>query len=267
MNRSRSASAFTLIELLVVVAIIALLIAILLPSLTQARAVARMVRCQSIQKQFGLAHQMYANDADDWFVPHRTNGTSLPWYRNIKWRAMMSLPPHTGLPDYPEGLFCPDIPQDGRDVRAGFNYGGNGGTDTNGRIAPRVETNMPWANGDYSTTSSTTGAGDAVRHNRNKIKTPSGKLQLADASDWNINKGRADYFNNWDLFPEMNGDTAQPWGRASGWNQTSYRHTESANVLFFDSHVESLAKTDVWPTLSTGAVDTAKRDALWDVYR
>ena len=93
--------AFTLIELLVVVAIIAMLISILLPSLSKARSMARMVKCASIQKQFGTAHHMYANESDDWFVPHTLNGTRLAWYRNIKWRANLSLSPGS---NYPDGL-------------------------------------------------------------------------------------------------------------------------------------------------------------------
>ncbi len=58
---------FTLIELLVVISIIALLMAILMPTLQRVRKQARTVACQSYLKQWGLAFSMYTNDNDGYF--------------------------------------------------------------------------------------------------------------------------------------------------------------------------------------------------------
>ena len=57
--------AFTLIELLVVVSIIALLIAILLPSLTQAREAAKRVKCMAQLRTLGQSLIMYGQDQRD----------------------------------------------------------------------------------------------------------------------------------------------------------------------------------------------------------
>ncbi|MCC6580204.1 MAG: prepilin-type N-terminal cleavage/methylation domain-containing protein [Phycisphaeraceae bacterium] len=55
-------TAFTLIELLVVISIIALLLAILLPSLRQAREVTRTVTCLAQIRQLGFAVASYESD-------------------------------------------------------------------------------------------------------------------------------------------------------------------------------------------------------------
>ena len=64
--RKRQGNAFTLIELLVVIAIIALLVSILVPSLTKATALARKAACSAKISAHGKAVGMFVAQNDSY---------------------------------------------------------------------------------------------------------------------------------------------------------------------------------------------------------
>lgn len=107
-NRKRvRASGFTLIELLVVVAIIALLISILLPSLSAARRKAKETKCAANLHAFGRGFHAYAGANNDFFCsgsfdPEVTNGRDGP-VDKVGWIADLV----NGQYAFPMEMLCP----------------------------------------------------------------------------------------------------------------------------------------------------------------
>jgi prepilin-type processing-associated H-X9-DG protein/prepilin-type N-terminal cleavage/methylation domain-containing protein len=93
----KSNACFTLIELLVVVAIIAVLVAMLLPALNQARASAKGVVCMSNLKQGSLGFLMYADSYAGKILQFTNDaGAGL---REVGWSETLAETKYLGAPD------------------------------------------------------------------------------------------------------------------------------------------------------------------------
>jgi prepilin-type N-terminal cleavage/methylation domain-containing protein/prepilin-type processing-associated H-X9-DG protein len=77
--RPGSKRAFTLIELLVVIAIIAILAALLMPTLSRSKQKVQRTVCGNQLRQLGLANALYLDDNEERFPTHR-NGVVRSYY-------------------------------------------------------------------------------------------------------------------------------------------------------------------------------------------
>jgi len=95
-------AAFTLIELLIVVAIIALLVSILLPSLAQARTLTRRVMCASNTRQIAVGlHHYAAEDAHGYFPASPNNqNSSLNYWLSTTAATSLDWLKQNGGPDF-----------------------------------------------------------------------------------------------------------------------------------------------------------------------
>jgi prepilin-type N-terminal cleavage/methylation domain-containing protein/prepilin-type processing-associated H-X9-DG protein len=83
MKKQLYKSGFTLVELLVVISIIAVLLAVLMPSLQKARESAKNVVCKNNLKQIGYGISLYAEDHSQAMPPSWLNYDSSPSSNNF----------------------------------------------------------------------------------------------------------------------------------------------------------------------------------------
>lgn len=122
---------FTLIELLVVISIIALLLAMMLPALDQAREAARTSACASNQRQMGVNFGAFLADNRSVY-PARYENMSVSPIGGRYWYEIVLQDKATQAQAWP--LWCPDDPNrpkasPGGSISYGYNHGCLGGLD------------------------------------------------------------------------------------------------------------------------------------------
>ena len=255
--------AFTLIELLVVVSIIALLVSMLIPALSQAREQARTTVCASNLHQLGLVFHLYGQDHAGW-LPHislQQHGYPFPgeWFMFYNPYLSPLLAPGSGFSpeaNGPRDLYaigkrmpvfdCPSTGEVYDAAVADFSYGGPDGTGYS-----ITEKTFDYMIG-YAYAG---GGGYQVGLNGKKLfELRPGTLLLIDywaPSSWGAQFG---YYED-----EYSPRPMDIWvwncyyvGTGAAPYLPGYHHSNGANILFPDAHVDWHDRGDYQPLWESG---------------
>jgi len=276
-RRAAHAPAFTLIEVLVVAAIIAMLVAILTPSLAVARQSSRAVVCASNIRQIGMGWHMYAQQWHDSAVagrfPKITGSTNLYWVGNgwkyrARWYAMLGAQVRLfafSKPS-PDPALDNTQPVDGdvfldpearaynnsRNYPYGYNFQflGNSRKRLSGGATDWI--NWPVKTGRIKSPARTVMAADCLG---TAASTPLEQRLPYDPSGTAANTDPARIVNHgWALDPPRltaTGDFCDDGLRGKARSAPDERHRGKANVIFCDNHVERLRARQLGYVINT----------------